>query len=264
MISTFPGHSALRRRAISLIEMLVVICIIAVLAALLLPVLGRVRQASLRAACASNLRQISELLNLYGNRNRGELPAFYSSAVGDPTARPVTAAGYVADDRGGVRLLVSKPIGLAGSDYAPNAQIFLCPADTLLAPNRPTDDDFGYDLRWGSIQEGGYKRAMSYDYLYVPADGSPRNLPALPPTPGPMRGYERHNLAQPHAATLAIFTDFIPLAKSAQFHGSDRNVLYLDGHVASMIARDPGFFGPPGIAALRALYDDLDAGGLRN
>jgi len=48
----------LRKQAFSLIEMLVVIGIIAILAAMLFPALGRVRESGRNAGCASNLRQL--------------------------------------------------------------------------------------------------------------------------------------------------------------------------------------------------------------
>lgn len=55
------------RRAFTLIELLTVVGIIAILLAILLPVLGRVREAGRRTKCATQLRQIGVGLHQYFN-----------------------------------------------------------------------------------------------------------------------------------------------------------------------------------------------------
>jgi prepilin-type N-terminal cleavage/methylation domain-containing protein/prepilin-type processing-associated H-X9-DG protein len=62
------------RRAFSLVELLVVLALIAVLAALLLPTLGRAREAASRAVCLSNLRQTHLVLLVYATNNKDQLP----------------------------------------------------------------------------------------------------------------------------------------------------------------------------------------------
>jgi len=66
MIMWVAYHKGARlKRGFTLIELLVLIAIIALLAALLLPVSARAKAASKSAVCKSNLRQIGIGLNLY-------------------------------------------------------------------------------------------------------------------------------------------------------------------------------------------------------
>jgi prepilin-type N-terminal cleavage/methylation domain-containing protein/prepilin-type processing-associated H-X9-DG protein len=53
------------RRAFTLTELLVVVAIVAILAALLFPVLAQAREAGRRAACLSNERQLGAAVTLY-------------------------------------------------------------------------------------------------------------------------------------------------------------------------------------------------------
>ena len=57
-----------------MIELLVVIAIIAILAALLLPALGRAKHSAQRITCVNNLRQLRLALILYTTENTGQLP----------------------------------------------------------------------------------------------------------------------------------------------------------------------------------------------
>lgn len=57
------------RKAFTLVEMLVVIAIMAILTALLLPSMGKLRASARKSECASNLRQIFVALTLYAQDN---------------------------------------------------------------------------------------------------------------------------------------------------------------------------------------------------
>lgn len=70
-----PGSSEQRSRiAFSLVELLVVIGIIGVLAALLMPALNRAKGKANDTKCISNLRQIGIALSTYADENQGKLP----------------------------------------------------------------------------------------------------------------------------------------------------------------------------------------------
>ena len=65
----------LQSAAFSLVELLVVIAVVAILAALLLPALNRSREKAKEARCTSNLKQIYSGFLLYQSDNDGRFPA---------------------------------------------------------------------------------------------------------------------------------------------------------------------------------------------
>lgn len=69
----FPASSC-RRSGFTLIELLTVIAIIAILAAILIPTVGRVRASARASACISNLRQVSQAMHLYAADHGDYLP----------------------------------------------------------------------------------------------------------------------------------------------------------------------------------------------
>ncbi|HEY3861171.1 MAG TPA: type II secretion system protein [Verrucomicrobiae bacterium] len=69
--STFQSDTAC---GFTLIELLVVIAIIAILAGMLLPVLGRAKEDSVRVKCVNNAKQIGLAMQMYGDDNNALLP----------------------------------------------------------------------------------------------------------------------------------------------------------------------------------------------
>jgi prepilin-type N-terminal cleavage/methylation domain-containing protein/prepilin-type processing-associated H-X9-DG protein len=101
-------------RAFTLIELLVVIAIIAVLAGLLLPVLGRVKESGNATACLSSLHQIGLALQLYVQDNRNRLPWMNDKSL--TTTNPLPPPDVVL------------------SNYLGNPNVLRCPSD-----NQQTD-----------------------------------------------------------------------------------------------------------------------------
>ena len=116
------------RAAFTLVELLVVIGIIALLLAILLPVLSRAREASRRAHCLSNINQLGRAALLYALDNRDVLPeagtgnnpdAFLSPrAVGLPAWTPINSETYVLPSIG---QLLSKYL-------ARDHRLWICPS----------------------------------------------------------------------------------------------------------------------------------------
>src|SRR5438067_1537287 len=70
-----------QRRAFTLVELLVVIGIIALLIAIILPVLGKARESARRTECLSNLREVSIAFRFYSLNNRDQVPLGYRSGT---------------------------------------------------------------------------------------------------------------------------------------------------------------------------------------
>ena len=66
--------SRVKIRIFTLIELLIVIAIIAILAAMLLPALNGARQKAKEIACTSNLKQMGVMYGMYGNDYKDYLP----------------------------------------------------------------------------------------------------------------------------------------------------------------------------------------------
>lgn len=104
------------RHGFTLVELIVVIGVVGIIAALLLPVLGRTKVEAQRVVCASNLRQINFGIRMYSDDSDDKAPL----PNGTWTNKVLSFAGY----KKLIRAYVN-PIGNASS----KAKLFACPAD---------------------------------------------------------------------------------------------------------------------------------------
>ncbi len=104
----------------TLIELLIVIAIIAILASLLLPALGKARGMAKRTACTSNLKQIGSMLAMYVDDSKGWWP--YDATNGIPASFAPLLAGKTPKYNSFIK----------GVDQYTTKGVFLCPAARLV------------------------------------------------------------------------------------------------------------------------------------
>lgn len=88
----------------TLIELLTVIAIIGILAAIIIPTVGKIRDTAKGSVCASNLRQLASACLLYANENRGQLVPLKEVSTG--IYWRVKIEPYIGSRRNGKSVLI--------------------------------------------------------------------------------------------------------------------------------------------------------------
>jgi prepilin-type N-terminal cleavage/methylation domain-containing protein len=113
------------KKAFTLIELLVVIAIIAILAALLMPALGRARREAQKSSCRNNVHNVGIGLALFTQDNNGLYPG-WACRIG-PVTGPGNAA-YWATVKGAADTGGDWAYQLINKKYLDNVQLFHCPS----------------------------------------------------------------------------------------------------------------------------------------
>jgi prepilin-type N-terminal cleavage/methylation domain-containing protein len=114
-------------RGFTIIELLVVIVVISILAALFFPAYTAVQQKARMMHAISNMRQVGVAFLTYANDNNYTLPGRNSDAASDTTPKwPALLAG--TDGSGTPD---------KSTNYIGNVQVYIAPGDTSINPNRP-------------------------------------------------------------------------------------------------------------------------------
>lgn len=138
------------RKGFTLIELLVVIAIIAILAAILFPVLSQARQAAKKTQCSSNMRQLSVALLMYSTDYDGGLPETMHTTFGNAQRAWVYTLTPYTTKVDQIRVCPADPkaqerIRLGGTSYVMNGYLGLNNPDipgstrSLDGLSRPTE-----------------------------------------------------------------------------------------------------------------------------
>jgi len=131
-VSTTARHDNGRLAAFTLIELLVVISVIALLMAILMPALARVRRQAKSLGCQAKLRQWGLAIKCYTDENDGKFWQSINLVQRDPTAaapEPEAAMWW----------------NVLGPYYAGNRKMLLCPMT-----GRRLVSDFEWYEHWGT------------------------------------------------------------------------------------------------------------------
>lgn len=148
------------RQGFTLVELLVVIGIMAILIAILMPALSKVRNQAMSVQCASNMRQVYQICLMFANENKQHLPRPSIPGANEDASNPAVSKLCIwAVPPGSVWGKADTKVGVL-ANYIPGEtarqQLIWCPGDNGESTLG------GGDSMSGDPDSGG--RNMSYSF----------------------------------------------------------------------------------------------------
>lgn len=212
-----------RSRAFTLVEMLVVIAVIAILAAMLLPALARSRESAERIRCVSNQRQLGLAVQMYWDDHNGN--AFRYGGVATNGGR-LYWFGWLGSGAEGERPFDATPGALF--PYLQGRNVGICPS-------------LKYDLGQFKLKATGAAYGYGYNLFLSAEQGHPQvkvSSVARVSDAALLADAAQVNTFQPPASPnnpmLEEFYYIDATEATVHFrHERKANVLFCDGHIAA-------------------------------
>jgi len=228
-------------RGFTLVELLVVIALVAILAALLLPALSGAKAKAQTVSCLSNLRQLAVAGQAYMADNGGLLVANYRAdfpAAANTNSWVSGNMRYESDSTNTLLIRLSKLF-----PYASQLGVFHCPADRSSAAVAMGSDHYGRGQRvrsyamnsWmGSRHMENYLQPTGYRTFVKDSELGAAGAATL------WAIADEHELSIDDGCFLVTMDDSQPFANfPATRHQRGYGVNYLDGHAETQKLRDP-------------------------